>query len=450
MKSIKYSDSIPKLNKIKQVLLDLNYKNLELWPSMAPSAYFFIHNKTMGTTLFQILRIFKFVFFKEKFNVIGDKKNKILVSFLIDRKDHHNLWKSCLSKFNKTDLIILDSFQNGRRDILSILNRFSISFPNFFKIYGIHQHFKKHRLIVGSRLDHIYFITQIYFQFKKIDYLSGIVDEYVPRSYVAYSSYRNNDETILTQLVNAINKSTFTFQNYIIPKFKRFDYETITYENMISDYFLLWGKSSYDTLKKHLEKNKLIICGNPLYEGIIKKPIKRFDPKVCTIFLSHPNFKKSNLNIIDIMDKFSREYPHIKFQFNAHPDNNESELAKLLDGKNLFYIFNNSCTKEELLRKSDFIIMYNSTILIEALAYALPIFRYNGDDMKDMLVFSNNFVNFVELKDSFESLFDPITYSKVLRLHKKDYKNCFFQPSNDSVSEIYKKIIKNKTKGSHI
>ena len=134
----------------------------------------------------------------------------------------------------------------------------------------------------------------------------------------------------------------------------------------------------------------------------------------------------------------------------THPDNNESELAKLLDGKNLFYIFNNSCTKEELLRKSDFIIMYNSTILIEALAYALPIFRYNGDDMKDMLVFSNNFVNFVELKDSFESLFDPITYSKVLRLHKKDYKNCFFQPSNDSVSEIYKKIIKNKTKGSHI
>ena len=67
MKSIKYSDSIPKLNKIKQVLLDLNYKNLELWPSMAPSAYFFIHNKTMGTTLFQILRIFKFVFFNNHF-----------------------------------------------------------------------------------------------------------------------------------------------------------------------------------------------------------------------------------------------------------------------------------------------------------------------------------------------------------------------------------------------
>ena len=345
MKFTKYSDSIPKLKKIKQVLSDLNYKNLELWPSMAPSSYFFIHNKTMGTNLFQILRIFKFVFFKEKFKVIGDKKNKILVSFLIDRKDHHDFWESCLSKFNKTDLIILDAFQTGRRDILSILKRFSLSFPNFFKICRINQHFKKNKLVVGSKLDHIYFITQIYYQFKKIDYLSKIVDKYSPNSYVAYSSYRNNDETIITQLVKSTNKTTFTLQNYIVPEFKRFDYETITYENMISDYFLLWGKSSYNTLKKHLETNKLLICGNPLYGGIVKRSVKRFAPKICTIFLSHPNFEESNLRIMDIISEFSKDYPHINFQFNAHPDNNERDIAKLLNDKNLTYKFNKDYTK---------------------------------------------------------------------------------------------------------
>ena len=88
--------------------------------------------------------------------------------------------------------------------------------------------------------------------------------------------------------------------------------------------------------------------------------------------------------------------------------------------------------------------MYNSTILVEALAYALPIFRYRGDDMKDMSVFSSNFVNYSELKDSFESLFDSTNYSRLLKLHEEDYGDCFFQSSNKDISEIYKKSIQNR------
>jgi len=280
-----------------------------------------------------------------------------------------------------------------------------------------------------------------YYQYKKIDYWNRVFNKYQPRAYVCYSSYRNNDETVMTQVCNKNNKTTFTFQNYNIPEFKEFNYESITYENFISDYFLLWGEANYDVLKKFIDDKKLLLAGHPNYGKAKEIKRTRFNPKKCTFFLSHPSYKSSNLKLLEIMNKFSKQHPEIKFYMNLHPDNNEEEHKKKIESNNIIFLSNDNITKEELLEGNDFIILYNSTLVLEALSLQIPLFRYKDESFIKMPVPYNNFSDLNELNTLFSKMLKPEEYRKAMKLNFKCYNNNFFYPKSGNVAENYKKLI---------
>src|SRR3989344_1063596 len=130
-----FHETIPTLHNLKKVFSNLNYKGINLWPTMAHPCYCYLYDHGMGRFLFKILRMLKFIFFKEKFEVKGEKNGKILVSFLIDRKDHHIMWEKSISGFDKKDLIIIDAFKEGKRDFKNINSRFSFDFPHLYKLF---------------------------------------------------------------------------------------------------------------------------------------------------------------------------------------------------------------------------------------------------------------------------------------------------------------------------
>lgn len=447
MKNKFFYEEIPELSKLKEIFSIYKHKDIDLWPSMAPSIYYYKHYGSFGNFRFKLMRILKFVFFYEKFNADKILKNKIFFSFLIDRKDHHKLWEKAISNFDSSDIVKVDAFHEGKKNLKSILRRFYLKFPNFLEIYRISNCMKKHKLrdFIPNFLDWLYISTQAYYQIKKIDYWAEFLNDLRPKKYVAYSSYRNNDETIITQLMNKMGKTTFTMQNYNIPKFDNFNYESITYENFISDYFLIWGDATKKTLENFIPEKSLLLAGNPQYDSIERVRRTKFDPKAGTAFLSHPSYKKSNFEILNIVKQLASEYPKIQFKFNVHPDNNEEEYAEKLKGvKNLEFLYNKTADKDDMLKKSDFLIMYNSTLVLEAMGCQIPIFRYADENMLDMPVPSLNFKDLEEIKEKFAKLFDKKFYKSCVDKYYSAYNSNFYQPKNKSISENYKSLILNQ------
>lgn len=442
-KAIFFYNRIEKLKKLKEIFSNLKHKDIELWPSLAPSVYYYEQFRTFESFWGKIARIAKFLFFKEKF-AVGKEKGKILASILIDRKDHHALWEKMFSYFSEEEIQKVDAFRGGKRGWKSIISRFSLSFPNIFNIVSIYNYLRKTEFsdLVDGRLNRLYLTLLVYYQVKKINYWSKIIEELEPSAYIGYSSYRNNDETIITQLVKKQNKPTFTVQNYSISEFKTFNYEAVTYENFISDYFLVWGESSKDVLSKFIPKSKIIVAGNPNYNNLFQLKKIKFNPKICSVFLSHRQFNSSNYSLVEIMNNFSKEHPEINVNISLHPDSNSEEFSKLIKEKNI-HILPTILKKEEVLSESDFIILHNSSISIEGLKYQIPIFRfYDSSTLKKDLP-ELSFKNKEELERKFKEMFGLGKYQGYAKKARLAYERNFFQPKNSTIPQNYKKIIIN-------
>jgi len=439
-----YNEKIPELKKLKKFFSEEEYGGINLWPSMAPSCYFYMQNNTMGSKIFNILRIIKFLFFVERFPIKGNGEKKIIASFCIDRKNHHELWESCLSSFKENEVILVDAYKPKKNKFFTIAKRFSFRFPNLLRIYSINKRLGNSGLneVIKNKLDYTYFVTQTYFQQRKIDYLSKLVKKYLPVACVSYSPYRNNDETILNQICKMDHIPTFAMQNYSLSEFKKFNYESITYENFISDYFLLWGKSGYDILKKFISEDKLIIAGNPIYGRINKISRSKFKPKICTILLGHKQYTKSNFDMMGIIKEFAKEHPEIIFRFNIHIDNDRKPYIESVIEKNL-EVLPVTSGKEQLAKlfsTSDFLVLHNTTMALEALEYQIPIFQYKDKKAAELDIPENKFSNLKDFKKLFEKMLDAKTFQKYQKSYYDYYLRNFYQPTC-SIEDYYKKQI---------
>ena len=435
-----YHEKIPELRELKRIFSGLRYKEIELWPSVLPDVYEWYPEKSRGKFAFKFLRIIKFLLFTEKFKVNGYGKDKILFSILIDRRDHDKLFNSCISSFDKEKILIINALQQGERSFKSVMNRFWFRFPNLAKIFRIWKYLSREgtNKIIKRNSDYVYFILLAYYMFKKIDYWKKIFFLYEPKAYVSYSGYRNNDETIMTQICKKEGKVTIAMQNYALLDYRIFNTESMTYDNIVPDYFLAWGESSKEMLARYIDGRRIIAAGNPLYEKI-KRKSSDFRPKTCVMFFDYPQYTQSNFSIIEAVGKFAEKHKDIKFYIKPHPWNEKTDYLDKLKGKKLIWL-DRYVDKEEWMSKADFIILHNTTIALEALKYQIPIFRYKDKTLFGLDIPEYNFSNQKEL----ESLFLKVKKEKHAEKYYKSYCENFYQPTSSRIPEYYRKIILDK------
>jgi len=439
-----WSEKIPYIKKLKGFYSKIEYKGVNLWPVMAGDVYpyyYFSHlDKEEEPSLFKRLLInIKSIFFRDNFPVGGN--GKILVSYFMPRKDHYELIEKALSKFPEKDLVWIDAFKYKQKNILL---RGKIRFPNVLFLFGIWNKFRKAKLKKILKNYYWFYIFKTYFRCRQIEDLEKIFNKINPKAYISFCSSAFPEEAILTLLCKKQKIPTFTLQHGFLQKPSNpFTSVTILNENMISDYNLLWGKNSYNIQKRYVNRSKLILAGNPKYNKIKSNKKNSFNPKKATIFFSVPAYNQGNLELLRIVKKFIGSHPEILFNITAHPMNDIKLFSKNLKYKNV-KIIDDNVLAQDLLEKSDFVILYNTTITIEALNYKIPIFRYNG---KDFISFwdkkRDSFKNLKELEELFLRIKNKKNYTKLMDFYDKQLKNIFyFEPGKDVPQVYYEEIIK--------
>lgn len=450
MKEIKdknlWQEKIPYIKTLKEFFSKIEYQEINLWPIIANDVYTYYRNQDRKL-LERLKLIIRFIFFRENLEIIKDKR-KILASYFMQRSDHHELMKSVINAFPKEEIFFLDAYEHKNKP----LKKYKFSIPNLILLFKIWLKFKRNNLkkILGKyyRL----FITRTYQRYKQIDYFKKFINELKPKGYIAFCSSVSGEETILTLFCKKKNIPSFTLQHGLLSSssFRDFNPVIIQMENNVSDYLLLWGKSSYKLFQDYnIDKSKLLIVGNPKYI-YSNNPPKKFLPKEATVFFSVTSNEKSNEEMLSIINDFSLEHPEVKFNLKLHPFDKAEKYDKGISSNNLNFVDKN-VSVGELLEKSDFIIVHNSSVTYEALFYKIPILRFKD---KFFINFWNNpdtFSNLKELEKLFQGLKNKNILKRFMKFYDKELKGTFYFHPKKSVSRIYyEKIIEKINKQEKI
>ncbi|NPE27142.1 hypothetical protein HNV12_04020 [Methanococcoides sp. SA1] len=426
-----WHEKIPFLRESKKVFREMEYEGINLWPIMASEVYTY-YGAPEKIWWRKIAMMGKFLFTLDKYNITGEK-NAIFSSFIMARDDHRDLVKKSLAKFSKKYLIVLDACEYKKS--LSIL-KFSYHFPNIpllLKIWGkFHDADMKK---VWGRYKYYHFIARTYFRCKQIDQFLEIYDNYKPRAYIAFCSQAFPEEGIMTLICKKNGVPTFTLQHGIVTEYNDFSPNYVLMENIISDYFLIWGKSTENVLKKYIEKKKLVIVGNPKIGEIKENKKIKLTPKIATVFLPVISNNDTNIKMFELIDDFSIKNPTLKIELSLHPFDNIKKYPKPKSKK--IKLLDNSIDLNNQLKKSDFIIIHNTTIAMEALKYQKPIFRYEDDFLVKLWENDDCFKTAEDLNMLIKKGRNKKTYRKWIKKYKNEFEKTFYQ-SKKSIGEKYR------------
>ncbi|MFA5953743.1 MAG: hypothetical protein WC812_04075 [Candidatus Pacearchaeota archaeon] len=434
-----WNEKIPFIKEMKEFYLKMNYKGINLWPIMANDIYTYYSNKNIEKKERKMIFL-KCLFFKDEMNLTHKEKNKILVSYFMPREDHHSLVYKAIEDFPKEDLIILDNYELKKK---KGLKKGRIIFPNIFLFLKILNKFKRNKL--KKLLGKYYYIilARTYQRHQEIKRFHKLYKKILPKAYISFCSQAFAEETILTSICKINKIPTFTLQHGFIVEYPYFHGAMILNENVISDYNLIWGKTTYNVLKKYTNNSRLIVVGNPKYSSIVKNDSKIFNPKKCVVFFPVPGGEtNTNKNMAKIINDFAKKYPKIIFEASVHPFDNLENYKKIMDAKNVNFADSNIPIMKRI-EESDFIILHNSTIAIEALRYEKPIFRFNDKFLINLWKNEDKFKDKKELERRFEKIKNPKTYQKFKKFYAKEFeKNFKITPNKKTPKVYYEEVIK--------
>lgn len=435
-KNIFWNEKLPFLKNSKKFFEGIDYHGINLWPIMAGEIYMF-QNAPIKNRFEKFLKEVKFLFSMDKFHLQG-KKGGILVSYPIQREDHHYLVLKAIEKFPKKDIILLDNFEWKKKK--SFL-KYKFRLPDLKLLFNIWNKFKKEDMKKVFGDDYLYFLTRAYFRHKQIEVLKKIYENYSPRAHIAFCSQSFAEDSILTLLAKKDGKPTFTLEHGFLPDSSVYVSALVMIENIISDYVLVWGERNYNMKKKYISEDKLILVGNPKY-SLVKKKDMEFKPRNATFFFSVTGLEGSNENALKILNKFAKKHPEINFNLKLHPFDSKERYLSLIDSENLYFVEKHQSVVN-LLEKSDFVVIHNTSVVYEALLYRIPIFRFKDEFTPKLW---NDFDIFNDYK-SFENLFDRLKKRKMLERNLKEYEKIlnysfYFDGKKDVSQKYYEEISK--------
>jgi len=431
-----YYEKIPYLKKIKKFFSELNYKGINLWPIMATEAYTFYQNQEINFRE-RIVKELKYLFFMEKYEEVLKGNGKILVSYFMPRKDHHELVLKSIEKFPKKDLMMLDCFETKQKNPFL---RTKFSFPNLILFFNLWNKFRRNHLKEVLGKYYFLFLTRTYVRYKEIGEFYKIYNKYKPKALITFCSQAFAEDAILTLIFRKEKKKTFNLQHGFTIEHHDFSPISILNENIISNYNLVWGKSTYNIQKKYADGSKFLIVGNPKYSLIKNKKKGKFSPKYVSIFLTVPPHEKAK-EIVKIINNFALKNPKIKFEIKAHPFDEEN-YSEIVNAKNISFVKTEKQIKDMLL-KSDAVILHNTSIAYEALLYRIPVFRFNDEVLVDLWEHNDKFKNLKELEELFNRLKSPKVFRKEIKFYEEEsHKNMYFHPKKGVSQIYYEEIIK--------
>jgi hypothetical protein len=432
-----WSEKIPFIKNLKDFFSQIEHKGINLWPIMADETYTFYRNQDVKF-FERFARKIKYLFFRENYLVVGSPGG-ILASYFMPRKDHHDFFLKAIEKFHENELLLLDCYENKMKNPLL---RGSFNFPNLVLLFKIWRKFKKAKLKDTLGKYYSLFLTRTYSRFRKIEQFYEIYNKYTPCAHIAFCSQAFGEDSIITLIHKKEGKPTFNLQHGFTIEYPDFNPISVLNENIISDYNLVWGESTYDIQKKYVDKKRLIIAGNPKYSlRDLREGQTEFIPKNATIFLSVKGNEESNKDIVRILNGFAEKHPEITFGISAHPFDNINNYTNLISAKNITPL-NKDAKIKEILEKSDFIVIHNTTIAYEALLYAIPIFRFGDKALKDLWSNDDKFTNLADFERIFNNLKDKTFYKNQIKFYKKELnKNMYFDSRKDPSQVYHDKIV---------
>ncbi len=432
-----WSEKIPFIKKLKEFFSKIEYQGINLWPVMANDVYTYYKNQEDRTEKEIFLETLKDFILIDKYRLLGEK-GRILATYFMGRRDHHEFFLKSLSSFNKGDLTVLD-FYNDK--IKTPLKRSKLTFPNLVLLLRLLRKFKEAKL--KSLLGRYYFlfIAKTYLRYNQIRQFHKIYKKYLPQGYIGFCPASFPEEAILTQIAKSHQVQSFSLQHGFYDIHKKFSPVVVQSENVITDYLLLWGKYSYNVQKNYLDKSRLIIAGNPKYGHPEEHPSQIFDPKRAAVFLSVTGFVNSNKDIVSVVNIFAKNHPEIEIAIKIHPFDKKENYLHLISEKNIHFL-DREYPASKLLEESDFVVTHSTTIEIESLLYGIPILRFNDKNSKPFWKdLGDKFSNLKELETVFKSLKDRKKFSSLLNFYRKELLNHFYFEPNKKVSEVYKEKI---------
>ena len=333
-------------------------------------------------------------------------------------------WAIKKSLPNKFNLLIIDTtsiYKNKSKNIIYISSILKIS-KILSKIFFHKNSFSKKITPIMERIRK-YFHVDLNWSIDKLYQilLHQIVFAFIVRIIISFKKPKiiiyddNGYMRSINKIAHKNNILTIDYQHALLSEFSVIykHHLNCPYKDYRPDYFMSWGSFKIDTYKNLY---KCLIVGNPLFEKMFEenKHIKKNDNILSIISDGH--LTRENLSSLAI--SLAREFPdfiiYYKLRFEEYANFRNLYSEDLLYLKNVFFVNNDKNSLYYYLKKSNYVIGTNSTVLVESIP-----------------------------------LTNVIVYKKGWSLEMKSFIESKFVLSSESINEIIS-IIRNKKKPEKI
>jgi glycosyltransferase involved in cell wall biosynthesis len=221
--------------------------------------------------------------------------------------------------------------------------------------------------------------TSLYRYFKAISYIKvwKIMRRYDFRYLISFADMQGV-ENMLVQYFRKKGKITATLQHGLYIDYINFDnVNRVNYENLVSDYFIAWGKETKALIERYHPNVKVIICGKPLH--LLKASNSK---KYFSLVFDQLLFQEQNAELLLIAYEIAK-LNDLQVNVRIHP----------WDKKEKYSFDSDRTVFDQKLEYSMFVIGHTTSMIFECMRNGIPAFKYKtkypSNVVSDDLTFTN-------------------------------------------------------------
>lgn len=338
---------------------DFNYRGFEMAPLMATQILLYAFNNKRSYTVRELLKN-SMTYDASVRDLLLQMQKERVVTYFYGRKDYVELVDAYIEKMG------LEAYDCAK--IPPARSRFRFNAAHLIRA-----------LTLFPKLRGVGLFPRLLLVFKAVmikntidDLLSAPIK--IPKCYFAFNSSFGT-ESLLTQFYKIKGAKTYSLQHSVYYAYPDpAPYAIISYENIVADKLLCWGQYSVDELLKFgVEKERLILFGNPKYPSCIpyNRPRERFQS--CLLLLGTKKNEEGNTRLIHLLAGLAG----VRVDIKPHPSLDEAGLGASIAGlPNVELVKSGSMIHTLFTQPYDFVVSYNSTTHNEAIACGKLCFGY--------------------------------------------------------------------------
>lgn len=325
-----------------------------------------------------LLLLFKKYKISENTNFYKQDNNKYLFYKSMHRVDYDKLFDSIVDVCDASKIIIKSSIVYG----------FDFS---FLKNAGKDLEYFK-QIDASSIIERLYLFCSYLFYKKMLNKIEKYEFDYL----VVFADMQPV-ENLIVQYFNEQNKKTVTLQHGLFLEHGwNSNLNEINYTNIVSQYFLTWGKENKKFIEKYNKNVNIVICGNPTIE-LVEKNFNETKVKFFTVVFDSNLWRDYNQRMLDIATCVSKETGY-KINIRFHPANKPQDYH--IDKK---YTINDTSLN---YYNSQFILGHTSSMIHVCMRQGLIVFKMVSDMPHSYINPKFYFSNCKNILDKIEHLTD--------------------------------------------